>query len=250
MNAASSAVAKAAFVLLFWTLGQLAWAVDDISITELTGTVSAQGADGAIRVLAQGSILQPGDILQTEKDSAVNLKFSDGGKIALRANSRFVIENYRYNLMKPEEDNLVIRLLKGGMRSLTGLISKRGNQDAYQNRTLTSTIGIRGTDYALLLCAEKDSACATLAVPEKMRTSDGSPPAGLYLSVFQGKINAVNRAGDKDFPAEKHGYVRDFDTLPQELEDAPGLNKEFMGFHGSFDFVSPLDADPEACVVK
>lgn len=250
MRIASPAVARAVLILLVWTFARFAWAVEVAAVAELTGTVSAKGADGAVRVLAQGSKLDPGDVVQTEKESAVNLKFSDGGKVALRANSRFMIETYRYDLSKPEEDNLVFRLLKGGLRTVTGLIGKRSTQDAYQNKTPTATIGIRGTDYALLLCAEADPACQNLELPKDMRGSDGKPPPGLYLSVFEGKINAANNAGAVDFVVRQSGYVRDFDTLPHELEQVPGLDREFMGFHGFFDFVSPLDANPEACLVN
>jgi hypothetical protein len=250
MSAASS-VAKAALILLFWAVTQLAWAAGKtVTVDSLTGTVSVQGADGTVRVIAQGASLQPGDILQTEQDSAVNLRFPDGGKIALRANSRFMIEDYRYDLLKPQEDSAIFRLLKGGMRTLTGLIGKRGNRDAYQNKTPTATIGIRGTDYALLLCAEADPACTNLVLPKYLLAGDGKPPSGLYLSVFEGVINAANNAGNKEFAAGKSGYVRDFNTLPVELEAEPGLAKEFMGFHGLFDLMSPLDASPEACLVK
>lgn len=250
MTAALSA-ARTILLLLVWACSQSVWAIGEIAaVVSLTGTVSVHGADGTMRVLAAGSALWPGDVIQTEKDSGVNLKFTDGGKVALRASSRFMIESYRHDLFRPEDDNAIFRLIKGGMRTLTGLIGKRSKQDAYQNKTSTATIGIRGTDYALLLCGEADPACTSLIVPHAMMTGDGKPPPGLYLSVFAGKINAANNAGDRDFAAGQSGYVRDIGTLPRELEEEPGLAREFMGFHGLFDLANPLDASPEACLVQ
>lgn len=250
MNAASTAVARALLVLLLWAFASLAWALGEVAtVASVTGTASAQGADGTMRSIAKNSSLFPGDIIQTEKGSAVNLQFSDGGKIALRHNTRFIIESYRYDLLKPAEDNLVFRLLKGGLRSLTGLVGKR-NPDAYQAKTATATIGIRGTDWAGWLCGENDADCAKLEVPKAMRNAQGNPPAGLYLTVFEGTIYAANRSGSKDFPADKSGYVKDQDTLPIELEQDPGLGKEFLGFLGLSDLFNPFDANPSVCLVK
>ena len=38
------------------------------------------------------------------------------------------LEQYQFDKDKPQADNLGMRLLKGGLRSVTGLIGKRGNQ--------------------------------------------------------------------------------------------------------------------------
>lgn len=236
-------------VFCFFT--QISWAAGEAAVVaSLTGTVSAQGTDGSMRVLAANSPLWPGDLIQTEKDSGVNIRFTDGGRVALRPNSRFLIEAYRHETLKPEDDSAVFQLVKGGMRTVTGLVGKRGKQDSYQNKTVTAVIGIRGTDYVLLLCAENDPACTSLIIPPSMRSSDGQPPPGLYLSTFEGKINAANNAGDKDFAAGQSGYIRDFDTLPRELEEEPGLLKEFLGFYGMLNFMNPIDASPEACMLK
>lgn len=250
MRAVLSA-ARVLFPILAFLVSGLAWAAGEMaSVVSLTGTVSARGKDGSMRVLAPASVLRPGDVVQTEKDSGVNLKFSDGGKVALRANSRFEIESYRFDLPKAEEDNASFRLLKGGMRTLTGLIGKRGNQDSYQNKTPTATVGIRGTDYALLLCASADTGCRDLVTPASFKGSDGWVPEGLYLSVFEGRINVANRAGGMDFSAGTTGYVRDFDTLPRELEMEEGMAREYLGFHGLFNLLTPLDANPQACLVR
>ena len=44
-------------------------------------------------------------------------------------NTRIKIEAFSFETERPAEDNSFMRLLKGGVRSVTGLIGKRGNQD-------------------------------------------------------------------------------------------------------------------------
>lgn len=249
MTAASSAV-RAFFILLLWVSCQLAWAADEAGTVErVLGTVSAQRPDGSLRILSQGSKFWSGEIILTETDSAASIRFADGAKLALRASSRLVVDRYDYSAPKPEEDNVAMRLLKGGMRTVTGLAGKRSPAN-YRNQTMVATVGIRGTDYALLMCAEADAACTRLQLPASFRTDKGQPPPGLYLSVFEGAIYAANNAGSTDFSSGKHGYVRDINTLPIEIGEDPGLAREFLGFYGIFDLSNPIDANPQVCLVK
>ena len=45
-------------------------------------------------------------------------------------------------------------MIKGGLRTVTGLVGKRGNQDAYRIGTTTATIGIRGSAGETLDCTQ------------------------------------------------------------------------------------------------
>lgn len=55
---------------------------------------------------------------------------------------------------KPQEDSAFFRLIKGGLRTVTGLVGKRGNQDAYRIGTSTAMIGIRGSAGETLDCTQ------------------------------------------------------------------------------------------------
>ena len=114
-------------------------------VVNLSGTLSVQRPDGAVLVLGQKSEVQPGDVLTTQKDSYAQINFSDGSSTTLRPNSQMRLEAYQFVKEKPEADSAFFRLLKGGMRTVTGLVGKRGNQDAYRIGTSTATIGIRGS---------------------------------------------------------------------------------------------------------
>jgi hypothetical protein len=192
-----------ASVLLF-SIDALAAAA---TVTNLNGTVSARKADGSMRLLSQQSEVDAGESITTEKNSFARLKFSDGGEITLRPETTIAIDSYRFEADKPEQDNLFFTMVKGGLRTITGLVGKRGNRDAYRNKTAIATIGIRGTDYGSLLC---DSNCGKL-------------PDGQYIDVKQGKINVVNTAGNLDVEVGQFAYVKDANTAPVLLPGDPGL---------------------------
>src|ERR1039458_7473115 len=122
----------------------------------MSGTLGAQRADGTIKVLGPKSEVLAGDMLITAKDSYAQVKMDDGAQMTLRPNSNLRIEAFQFSQDAPQADNAIFRLLKGGFRSVTGLIGKRGNPDAYKVHAATATIGIRGTDFSTRLCATKD----------------------------------------------------------------------------------------------
>ena len=114
------------------------------AVTSATGTVQVQTGTSAPRTLRLGDEVSQGDTVVTGANSAVVLKFDDGQVAALTANSRMIISSYQYNPAN-ESGNVLLSLVTGGMRAITGLIGRRSpNQVAY--RAATATIGIRGTD--------------------------------------------------------------------------------------------------------
>jgi len=122
------------------------------TVAAVDGTVFVTRPDGRQSVLARGSALQVGDAINTTRNSSARLKFGDGGETVVRPESTLQVQAYHYQAEQPAQDNLLLRLFKGGMRALTGAIGKRGNADAYQLRTSTATVGIRGTEFSLRLC--------------------------------------------------------------------------------------------------
>lgn len=176
-------------------------------ITNMNGTVSVHKSDGSLKVLSQKPEVDTGDVIATEKNSYARLKFTDGGEITIRPESVLTIDAYTFEENKPQQDSFIFGLIKGGFRTITGLIGKRGNRDAYRANAVTATIGIRGTDYGSLLCNKN---C-------------GSLPDGQYVDVKNGKINISNKAGELDVNAGEYAYVKDADTAPVLLPGDPGL---------------------------
>jgi len=133
-----------ALLALFFTY--LALAAGAV-VTSTTGTVSVATGQAAPRSLRTGDQVAQGDTIITGVNSAAVLKFDDGQVVALTSNSRMQVTNYQYN-PQTESGNVLLSLVSGGMRAITGLIGRRApSQVAY--RAATATIGIRGTDVTI-----------------------------------------------------------------------------------------------------
>jgi hypothetical protein len=146
------------FSVLLAVISTTAQAVQQAAgrIGNMSGTLVVQRVDGTVSVVGPKSEVFAGDMLITAKDSYAQVEMNDGTKMTIRPNSNLRIEAYQFRKEAPKEDNIVLRLLRGGFRTVTGLIGKRGNADAYKLRAATATIGIRGTDFSTRLCATKD----------------------------------------------------------------------------------------------
>ncbi len=162
-------------------------------VGDLTGVLATQRPDGTLRILGAESPVYEGDMLVTAKDSYAQVVMKDGSKLSMRPNSNLKVERFHFDENAPQSDNFFMRLLKGGFRTVTGLIGKRGNADAYQVRTLHATIGIRGTDYSARLCASQgcqdDGASDKPASPSK-----ATQVAGSVMQV-QGDFYATDKKG-------------------------------------------------------
>ena len=122
------------------------------SVTHLSGPLFAQKADGTVKALGQGSAIDAGDTLVTQDGTYARIKLKDEAEMVLRPNTQLQVRQYVYDQARPQDDNAVMRLLKGSFRTVTGWIGKRSSRDAYRMETPTATIGIRGTDYDATHC--------------------------------------------------------------------------------------------------
>jgi hypothetical protein len=122
----------------------------------MSGTLIAKRADGSVKVMGRNAEVKSGDMLETSGASFAQVLMNDGTKMTLRPNSNLKIEVFQFKKEAPKDDSAVFRLLKGGFRTVTGLVGKRGNPDAYKLKASTATIGIRGTDFTSRLCVNKD----------------------------------------------------------------------------------------------
>jgi hypothetical protein len=164
-------------------------------VGNMSGTLVVQRVDGTVRVVGPKAEVFAGDMLITAKDSYAQVEMNDGTKMTIRPNSNLRIEAYRFRKETPKEDNIVLRLLRGGFRTVTGLIGKRGNTDAYKLRAATATIGIRGTDFSTRLCATKDCVDdeATAQPPVKPKPAISAVVGRVMLA--QGELSAKDENG-------------------------------------------------------
>ncbi len=137
------------------------------------GEAWAAIGDQTPRALKRRSEVFAGDTLFTGAGGRLQVRFSDGSLLDLAAGSELHIDDYHFDAAQPETGRSVATLVKGGFRTITGLIGKQ-DPDAYRINTPVATIGVRGTHYELRLSE-------TLAV-----------------GVWKGGVRITNEAGSFD----------------------------------------------------
>lgn len=170
-------------------------------VDQLAGEVIAIDVDGQTRVLSKDSTIKQSDALVTAKNAEVLIITDDRGLLALRPNSRVVVEAYQAK--GNQQDKTILKLLKGSIRSVTGFIGKSAPKN-YQIITATATIGVRGTDHEV-------------AVVDEPNTEN---QIGTYSKVNTGGVYLSTRGITLDLNAGQSGLVPKT-GMPQLLDKTP-----------------------------
>lgn len=129
-------------------------------IVSLKGEASAVAITGASRGLRRGSSLFQGDRVETQEDSALVMRFTDGTRFDLGEKSAMSVDAYAYQ-ENAESNSFSASVFKGVFRFVSGLIAKRRSR-SMGVRTPVATIGIRGTSVA----GEADATSSTIMLLE------------------------------------------------------------------------------------
>ena len=130
-----------------------AWSDDTETPSPAGKVIMARGEVVAVRQpdstvpLKRRSPIYQQDTLQTGPAGKAQVRFTDGGLVALKPSSQLTVAHYESAEQGPD---VVMDLIEGGFRTLTGTLGKQG-PDAYQVNTPVGTIGIRGTLYSALM---------------------------------------------------------------------------------------------------
>ena len=203
--------ATSLLVSVLLLVATLVYAGQAATVTHVSGPLVARKGDGSTKAISIGSKIEEGDTVVTEKRTYARLKFNDGSEVTLKPNSQFKIDKYSYDQTKPKDDSASFNLIKGGLRTVTGQVGKRGNPDSYQMKTPTATIGIRGTIYDAHFC--QGDSC-------------GAIKPGLYLAVSNGSVVITNSGGSQTTLQVKAGqyvYVQSPVTPPVVLPAKPDI---------------------------
>jgi len=171
------------------------------------GVVTATGADKSSRVLAKGAPIKEGDIINTAKKSFAVIRMLDNTKLTLKPGTTIALGKFSVEKGKEEA---CINLVKGGLRTVTGLIGKR-KPESFQVDTPIASIGIRGTDFITRICAgdeclidEQELSFGEFGNTEKSQSSEIAElineqlPEGLYGSCETGAIVMSQCAGQSE----------------------------------------------------
>ena len=229
----------------------------------LVGQATALGNDGTVRRLAKNDPVYSGDLINSNVGSYVNIKFADGAFFLLRPKTRFQIEQYQYSPATPKAaataaaptpaptapiastaaplvtaqqqqssatSRAFFRLLKGGFRSVSGLIGKIDRED-YRVNTPVATIGIRGTVYSARLCQgpredrdceDRDQISALLREAGKSADTDETV---LITTVDEGEIAVTSPKTTSNQPAGTVAFTTD-DGSVTPVKEAPKTEQQ------------------------
>ena len=222
----------AAFVLLLMTapafagVGKVMFVLGGASIERGQSAIAAQ----------RGQQLESGDTLVTGLSGRMHVRMDDGAVISLKPDSRFELTDYAVEeapapaAQAPapaEPDAPIVRtrsngrafmsLLKGGFRTITGLIGK-ADKEAYQIKTPVATIGIRGTHFEIQLINGE-----------------------LFLAVWDGAIDVLLPGGTTSFGdgqqfsfglVNDEGEVTGFDEPPEAFGGTDDTSTLILGGRG------------------
>lgn len=177
------------------------------TIELIEGDVRVLDTVKAPRPVAKGSQVFEGESIVTGGNGEVHLAMEDSGFIGVRPDTKMRFTKYQAH--GETTDTSVIGLLQGAVRSVTGWIGKH-NASAYQIRTPTAFIGVRGTDHE------------TLVIPQ----GQGKPEAGSYDKVNIGGTFLQTNHGRVNVDPDRAGFVSHrAGSKPQLLARVPQFFK-------------------------
>jgi len=192
------------------------------SVEFVRGAASLQRLGRPAQLLGQGAPVEQGDTITTGANSYAILKLTDGTRMTVAASSKMVLQTYEYKPAAKDNESagsMIIGLLKGGLRTLTGVIPKRDAESA-RVVTKTATVGIRGTDFDVRVC---EGDCNLPPVAANARPARPAQPLTMLASAriirIQGNLSAVAANGTRRLLAQGAAlYPGDI------IESAPGAH--------------------------
>jgi hypothetical protein len=235
------------------------------TVTHASGLLFAKNVDGTLKFLSENSVVEQGDTLISEKNTYAQIHFTDNSEITLRPNSQVSIEDFSYDEAKPQSDNVVFNLHKGGLEVISGLVAKRSER--FSLKTSTASITVRDGRFIAEYVTPEESTAVSLrykrinlaavtpallqpglnptmsdapsgmlpapglaplqlaALPGPIPAGQALPP-GLYVQVIDGLIHVTNPSGTTNFSPGQFGFTPNLRQPPVILPSNPGM--QFM----------------------
>lgn len=178
----------------------------------VTGQAVVTGPGGS-RELRPGDAVYEGETVHTADGARVQLRLADESDMHVRQRTEVKVSTLRHDPQGTQPGNAIVELLTGGLRVVTGLIGK-SDGDSYQVKTPTGTLGIRGTDYVLVVCETGDCILNDFAP-----TTPYTP--GVYTATVFGAVVVENQAGRHSIPREGVYKIDTAAADPQAIANPP-----------------------------
>lgn len=157
-------------------------------VAALQGAVKVSGDSGAPdKTLVLGDVLKSGDVVKTEQNGSVSLRFIDGSKILLMKSSSLKLDRLtRY----PNTDMVSTELKLEAGRAETQVERFKGAASRYEIRTPMAQLGVRGTDFRVGVNSDANASQTEVlagAVQAETSASGVSVTAGFGTLLESGK---------------------------------------------------------------
>jgi hypothetical protein len=163
----------------------------------VTGEVTLVKANGQRSAPQRGTAVDPGDRVLTGANGMAQLTMVDNARLSLRPSTQFQIEAYPRDANS--SDGAVLSLLKGTLRTFTGLLAST-NRDKFVMKTRVATVGIRGSGNILYACEGQEC-------DEGIDKSAAQAPGGATVNhTIEGSHSVTNIVLDsRGLPAQQGG---------------------------------------------
>jgi hypothetical protein len=150
------------------------------TVTFVAGDATRAGA-GAPEKLAVGSIVYPGDVLETRRRTRLEVRLADDSVLRLGPASRAVVETARFG-KTAEERNVSAKLVVG--KIWANVAKAVGGEARFQVQTENAVAGVRGTTFRVDAANDQSvvvkvysGAVAVASGPVPRREHQGTKPA-------------------------------------------------------------------------
>lgn len=145
------------------------------------------------------------DAIFTQDNSRAEINLVDDTSFTLGPNSHFIVNEFSFTQSQPEneasKDSLIATIHKGVLRIVTGLIGKNKENQLAIKSAFTSTIGVRGTDFTVRTCIQKEE-CGDLY--------------GVSAAVSDGGINLKNKTSQLALNKNEFAQVKSATEPPKK----------------------------------
>jgi FecR protein. len=167
----------------------------------VNGSVQVTNAAGQTHILQKGDAIHESDTLTTSKSASAQIKMRDGGFVVIRPDSQLKFDSFIFSGKEDGTEQSFFSLIRGGVRAVTGLIGHL-HKTSYHITTISSTIGIRGTDHETFVVVPGSELAATV-------------PAGTYNKVNVGETTMTTDKGIISVLPNQMGFAGGLDQMPQ-----------------------------------
>ena len=187
-NASAVALGFVMALILIALGGRSAEAAGEIGIVHLVKVWAYGTPPQAQRApLYRADDLFADELVETVENGALHVRFLDNTKLRLGSSSRVTLDSFVYN---PDTGagEMVADLGQGVFRFITGKLNKEG----FQIRTPVAVIGVRGTDFVVVVAPD---GATTVSVLEGLIEVTARGGGGDSASVGVGQAASVNAVG-------------------------------------------------------